>query len=88
MGGIIMVNIYCFCCLSFVRFNVRGLDDEGHVANFVETEQVMYLDNFIASFVQVRGLVPVFWDQPGLQTGTNRIRLSRGYHSSHPAFER
>ncbi len=48
----------------------------------------MYVDDFIASFVQVRGLVPIFWDQPGIQTGTNRIRLSRGYHSSHPAFER
>ena len=70
------------------RFNVRGLNDEGHVANFVETEQVMYTDTSVASFVQIRGLVPVFWDQPGIQTGTNRIRLSRGFHCSHPAFEK
>lgn len=70
------------------RFNVRGLNDEGNVANFVETEQALYMDGGVASFVQVRGLVPVFWDQPGIQTGTNRIRLSRGFHCSHLAFER
>lgn len=76
------------CERAGTRFNVRGLNDEGHVANFVETEQSLYIDRNVASFVQVRGLVPVFWDQPGIQTGTNRIRLSRGFHSSHPAFER
>lgn len=64
------------------------MDDEGQVANFVETEQIMFVDSSVVSFVQVRGTVPVFWDQPGIQTGTNRIRLSRGFHSSHPAFQR
>ena len=53
---------YCYC-----RFNVRGTNDEGHVANFVETEQAIYVDNSVASFVQIRGLVPLFWEQPGLQ---------------------
>ena len=28
------------CERAGTRFNVRGVDDEGHVANFVETEQV------------------------------------------------
>lgn len=46
---------------------MRGTNDEGHVANFVETEQAIYVDNNVASFVQVRGLVPLFWEQPGLQ---------------------
>ena len=73
------------CC---VRFNVRGLNDDGNVANFVESEQVLYVDKSVSSFVQVRGLVPVFWDQPGIQTGVNRIRLSRGFNCSHPAFTR
>lgn len=73
-----------------IRFNVRGMNDDGHVANFVETEQAIYVDSNVASFVQVRGLVPLFWEQPGLQTGGGilRIRLSRGPACSHPAFER
>lgn len=33
----------------------------------METEQAIYVDNNVASFVQVRGLVPLFWEQPGLQ---------------------
>ena len=78
--------LYCLYCL--IRFNVRGLNDEGNVANFVESEQILSIDGAIASFVQVRGLVPVFWDQPGIQTGTNRVRLSRGFHCSHSAFVR
>lgn len=76
------------CERAGTRFNVRGLNDEGHVANFVETEQILYTENNVTSFVQVRGLVPVFWDQPGIQTGTNRVHLSRSYDCSHPAFEK
>ena len=66
------------------------MNDEGHVANFVETEQTIHVDNSIVSFVQIRGLVPLFWEQPGLQTGGGilRIKFSRGYACSKPAFER
>ena len=51
---------------------MRGTNDEGHVANFVETEQAIYVDNTVASFVQIRGLVPLFWEQPGLQVRRGR----------------
>jgi phosphatidylinositol-bisphosphatase len=46
---------------------VRGCNDEGHVANFVETEQVIFLDKEVTSYVQTRGSVPLFWEQPGVQ---------------------
>eukprot|EP01112_Ceratiomyxa_fruticulosa_P005935 TRINITY_DN1673_c0_g1_i3.p1 TRINITY_DN1673_c0_g1~~TRINITY_DN1673_c0_g1_i3.p1 ORF type:complete len:462 (+),score=61.30 TRINITY_DN1673_c0_g1_i3:384-1769(+) len=45
------------------RFHVRGIDKEGNVANFVETEQLISCENGVASFVQTRGSVPVFWNQ-------------------------
>ncbi|KAB2618233.1 phosphoinositide phosphatase SAC7-like [Pyrus ussuriensis x Pyrus communis] len=41
----------------------RGADSEGYVANFVETEQIMHLNGFTSSFVQVRGSIPLLWDQ-------------------------
>ncbi|XP_050379320.1 phosphoinositide phosphatase SAC6 [Argentina anserina] len=41
----------------------RGADSDGYVANFVETEQIMHLHGFTASFVQVRGSIPLLWDQ-------------------------
>lgn len=31
----------------------RGADPDGYVANFVETEQIMQLNGYTASFVQV-----------------------------------
>ncbi len=37
------------------RYNRRGIDSAGHVANFVETEQVtLFNDGTIASHLQVR----------------------------------
>ncbi|KAG4179308.1 hypothetical protein ERO13_A10G099200v2 [Gossypium hirsutum] len=41
----------------------RGADREGHVANFVETEQIIQINGFTSSFVQVRGSIPFLWEQ-------------------------
>lgn len=46
---------------------MRGVNDDGHVANFVETEQIIMLGNEETSFTQIRGSVPIFWEQPGVQ---------------------
>ncbi|XP_067650738.1 phosphatidylinositol-3-phosphatase SAC1-like [Haliotis asinina] len=45
------------------RFYVRGVDTEGQVANFVETEQIVQYDGIRCSFVQTRGSIPLFWSQ-------------------------
>ncbi|XP_037124765.1 synaptojanin-1 isoform X9 [Syngnathus acus] len=52
------------------RFNVRGTNDDGQVANFVETEQAIFLDDRVSSFIQIRGSIPLFWEQPGIQKKT------------------
>lgn len=41
----------------------RGADSDGYVANFVESEQVVQMNGFMASFVQVRGSIPFLWEQ-------------------------
>uniref|UniRef100_A0A9J2P640 phosphoinositide 5-phosphatase n=1 Tax=Ascaris lumbricoides TaxID=6252 RepID=A0A9J2P640_ASCLU len=69
------------------RFNVRGVDDDGHVANFVETEQLLAHENCEASFIQVRGSVPLFWEQPGVNVGSHKIKL-RAVEATAPAFNR
>ncbi|XP_037946107.1 synaptojanin-1-like [Teleopsis dalmanni] len=76
------------CERAGTRFNVRGTNDEGHVANFVETEQVIYVDNEVTSYVQTRGSVPLFWEQPGVQVGSHKVKLSRGFEASAAAFDR
>lgn len=42
------------CFRAGVRFQTRGIDAEGHAANFVETEQILEYGDIICSFVQVR----------------------------------
>uniref|UniRef100_A0A8H8CK11 phosphoinositide 5-phosphatase n=1 Tax=Psilocybe cubensis TaxID=181762 RepID=A0A8H8CK11_PSICU len=69
------------------RFNTRGVDDDGNTANFVETETIFSSDQHCVSYVQVRGSVPLFWEQQGLQTFGQRIQITRP-HASQPAFER
>lgn len=48
----------------------------------------MYLQNQVVSHVQIRGTVPLFWEQPGLQVGSHKIKLSRCKESSMQAFHR
>ena len=58
------------------RYFRRGIDHEGHVANFNETEQLVLVENPSTpgltglsydssvtkmSFVQIRGSIPLFW---------------------------
>ncbi|XP_073193875.1 synaptojanin-2 isoform X2 [Lepidochelys kempii] len=75
------------CERAGARFHIRGVSDDGHVSNFVETEQTIYLDDDISSFVQIRGSVPLFWEQPGLQVGSHHLRLNRGLEANAPAFD-
>ena len=42
---------------------MRGVDSEGHAANYVETEQIIEYDNSRCSFVQTRGSIPLYWSQ-------------------------
>ncbi|XP_066909129.1 phosphatidylinositol-3-phosphatase SAC1 isoform X2 [Halyomorpha halys] len=45
------------------RLFTRGIDSNGNVANFVETEQIVEAKFERASFVQTRGSMPFFWQQ-------------------------
>jgi len=45
------------------RYNVRGVNENGDVANFVETEQIVFYHHNICSLVQTRGSIPLIWNQ-------------------------
>lgn len=45
------------------RLFCRGADLNGNVANFVETEQIVEYKDCKSSFVQVRGSIPLIWNQ-------------------------
>ncbi|KAL0811743.1 hypothetical protein ABMA28_009181 [Loxostege sticticalis] len=45
------------------RFFMRGVDAQGNVANYVETEQIIERGGEKSSFVQTRGSIPLYWTQ-------------------------
>ncbi|KAI0636699.1 SacI homology domain-containing protein [Trametes polyzona] len=53
-----------------LRYQRRGIDDDANVANFVETETVMRVEREgtinVFSHVQIRGSIPLFWNQQGM----------------------
>ncbi|KAI8890412.1 DNase I-like protein [Backusella circina FSU 941] len=76
------------CLRVGTRFNSRGIDDNGHVANFVETETILYSDRICYAYTQIRGSVPVFWEQQAWQLVQHRIQISRGSDAALPAVKR
>ncbi|KAI9276938.1 Endonuclease/exonuclease/phosphatase [Phascolomyces articulosus] len=74
------------CKRAGTRFNSRGIDDNGHVANFVETETVLYSDHVCYAFTQTRGSVPVFWEQQGIVN--QKLQIARGPSATQPAVKR
>ncbi|TIA98345.1 hypothetical protein E3P95_02487 [Wallemia ichthyophaga] len=70
------------------RFYSRGVDDDGQVANFVESETIFIHNNLTFTYTQIRGSIPLFWEQQGLQAFGQRIQITRPYRASQPAFEK
>ncbi|KIY65285.1 hypothetical protein CYLTODRAFT_357070 [Cylindrobasidium torrendii FP15055 ss-10] len=53
-----------------LRYQRRGVDDDAHVANFVETETIVRIEQRerktnTFSYVQIRGSIPLYWTQTG-----------------------
>lgn len=72
------------------RFNSRGIDDNGNVANFVETETVFWSPTGICfSYVQVRGSIPIFWESAStLIPGQQKIQITRSPEATQLSFDR
>ncbi|KAK4199132.1 putative inositol-1,4,5-trisphosphate 5-phosphatase [Triangularia verruculosa] len=78
------------CKRAGTRFNARGIDDDGNVANFVETETTYWSpEGVVFSYVQVRGSVPVFWEQAAvLMPNQQKISITRSADGTQPAFDK
>ncbi|OHW95657.1 domain and endonuclease exonuclease phosphatase [Colletotrichum incanum] len=78
------------CRRAGTRFNSRGIDDDGNVANFVETETIYWSPGgTLFSYAQVRGSVPLFWEQTAeLIPGKQNITIIRSPEGAQPAFNK
>ncbi|KAL2313383.1 Phosphoinositide 5-phosphatase [Schizosaccharomyces pombe] len=70
------------------RFLSRGVDDDGNVANFVETETILDSSKYCVSYCQVRGSIPIFWEQEGVQMFGQKIDITRSLEATRAAFEK
>lgn len=71
------------------RFNARGIDDDGNVANFVETEFI-YTNvsrGQVFAFTQIRGSVPAFWEQDSTLINP-KITVTRSRGATQPSFDK
>lgn len=51
-----------------LRYQRRGVNSQGQVANYVESEQILFIrrgdeEAHVMSFVQFRGSIPLYWSQ-------------------------
>lgn len=69
------------------RYKRRGCDDRGHVANFVETEQIFKSEQHYTSLVIIRGSIPLYWYQSGINYRPPPV-LIRSDEENHSAFSK
>ncbi|KAI6182715.1 SAC domain-containing protein [Aphelenchoides bicaudatus] len=70
-----------------VRYLRRGVDADGNVANFVQTEMIISFGDHSLSFVQIRGSIPTFWSQSGFKYRPPPI-IDKPLNESLPAFKK
>lgn len=70
------------------RFLSRGIDDNGDVANFVESEFIFYnpTKGLVFAFTQIRGSVPAFWEQD-LTLINPKITVTRSIEATQSSFD-
>ena len=56
------------------RYNARGITEEGNVANYVETEQMLRIRKRLFAFTIIRGSVPVYFEQNPVNSETTILK--------------
>ncbi|XP_022767752.1 phosphoinositide phosphatase SAC8 isoform X2 [Durio zibethinus] len=59
----------------------RGANLEGDTANFIETEQLLELEGFRCSLLQIRGSIPLLWEQIVDLSYKPRLRIINHEHT-------
>lgn len=81
------------CAKKGPLFGDWGCDDDGSVSNFVETEVIIYTNNFCFGYVIVRGNVPIFWERESHKSlvstkRSSKVVFPRSLEASQHAFTR
>lgn len=82
------------CNKSGSLFGEWGCDDRGNVSNFLESEVIVYTEQFCFSYIIIRGNVPSFWELQNRFSKKNimsskrnkKILFTRSFEASQHAF--
>lgn len=69
-------------------FGIGGVDEEGHVSNFIETELLVYNKNHYFSYSQLRGNVPLFYDVENPFLQNKKISFPRTSEVNEMSFDK
>lgn len=70
-------------------FGLQGIDGEGRVANFIETEIIVTTSRYIFAYTQTRGNVPLSWEVvEGQLLHGKKIKLNRSPEFTQAAFDK
>ncbi|MFH4975324.1 hypothetical protein AB6A40_002033 [Gnathostoma spinigerum] len=88
LGSVLTVTLISRRSVDFagMRYLRRGINSDGNVANFVETETIISTLGHHLSYVQIRGSVPIFWSQRGYRYRPPLV-VDRPTDESFPVFE-
>ncbi|KAG0083325.1 inositol polyphosphate 5-phosphatase [Podila epicladia] len=70
------------------RSHLEEQDRDQMDAGGLLTETILSNPEWCFAYKQIRGSVPVFWEQQGLQLASHKIQLSRGAEATKPAVRR
>ncbi|CDR46242.1 CYFA0S22e01640g1_1 [Cyberlindnera fabianii] len=69
-------------------FGLTGVDEDGHVSNFIESEILFYNKTFYFSYTQIRGNVPLFYETENAFLSNKRIIFTKNKELDEVAFDK
>ncbi|CAG8508862.1 9469_t:CDS:10 [Ambispora gerdemannii] len=75
---------------GLLRFRAKlNREEQAHLdQSGALTETILDANKLCFSYTQIRGSVPVFWEQQGIQVIGHKVQISRGADATQPAVER
>lgn len=76
------------CAKSGGPFGNNGVDEQGHVSNYIETEFIVYNKSVYFAYNQVRGNIPLFYETDSSLLSSRKVHTSQSYEMNKNAFDK
>ncbi|KAH3676140.1 hypothetical protein WICMUC_002162 [Wickerhamomyces mucosus] len=76
------------CAKSGSPFGSNGIDEDGHVSNYIDSEIILYNKSLYFAYDQVRGNVPLFYEVENSILSNKKIHMTQTYEMNKSAFDK